>query len=188
MSYLCQMNIVVLWTDENVMWQLVVHLFASYSFQLVHCGGNTCSCLQHRQQLNWGWSVSVRVTAAPWAMARHCRVVDYSMAEPVGYGAVFEIISLDYVHFRNSQRMIQTDVIHLRYTTRDWVFYDNFLDYDRPSMTIAYCQRRGTVTRKSLQLSQSECQNYWLWQFLGFGHIYRLFWSLYPFSDNMLLS
>ena len=45
-------------------------------------------------------------------------------------------------------------------TTRDWAFYDNFLDYDGPSMTTAYCQRRGTVTRKSLQLSQSECQNY----------------------------
>ena len=29
----------------------------------------------------------------------------------MGYGAVFEIISLDYVRFRKYQRMIQTDVI-----------------------------------------------------------------------------
>ena len=42
-----------------------------------------------------------RVTAAPWTMAW----------QNLGYGDVFEIISLDYVRFRNSQRMIQTDVI-----------------------------------------------------------------------------
>ena len=44
-----------------------------------------------------------------WTMAR--QNLGYGAAEPVGYGAVFEIISLDYVRFRNSQRMIQTDVI-----------------------------------------------------------------------------
>ena len=50
-----------------------------------------------------------RVTAAPWTMA--WQNLGYGAAEPVGYGAVFEIISLDYVRFRNSQRMIQTDEI-----------------------------------------------------------------------------
>ena len=93
------------------MWQLVVHLFASYSFQLAHGHGNTCSCLQHRQQLNWGWLISISVTAVSWAMACHCHTMDYGAAEPVGYGAIFEIISLDYVRFRNSRRMIQTDTI-----------------------------------------------------------------------------
>ena len=50
-----------------------------------------------------------RITAAPWTMAQ--QNLGYGAAEPVGYGAVFEIISLDYVRFRNSQRMIQTDGI-----------------------------------------------------------------------------
>ena len=50
-----------------------------------------------------------RITAAPWTMAR--QNLGYGMAEPVGYGAVFEIILFDYVYFRNSQRMIQMDGI-----------------------------------------------------------------------------
>ena len=57
---------------------------------------------------------------ALWTMAR--QNVGYGTAEPVGYGAVFEIISLDYVRFRNSQRMIQTDgyntsIVQMEYKT-----------------------------------------------------------------------
>ena len=50
-----------------------------------------------------------RGTDAPWTLA--WQNLGYDAAEPVGYGAVFEIISPDYVHFRNFERMIQTDVI-----------------------------------------------------------------------------
>ena len=50
-----------------------------------------------------------RGSDAPWTMARQS--LAYGMAELEGYGAVFEIISPDYVHFRNFERMIQTDVI-----------------------------------------------------------------------------
>jgi len=50
-----------------------------------------------------------RITDTPWTMA--WQNLGYGTAEPVGYGAVFEIISVDFVRFRNSQRMIQTDVI-----------------------------------------------------------------------------
>ena len=50
-----------------------------------------------------------RDTDALWTMARQS--LGYGAAEPVGYSAVFEIIKHDYVRFRNSQRMIQTDVI-----------------------------------------------------------------------------
>ena len=51
----------------------------------------------------------VHVTDAPWTLVRPN--LGYGTAEPVGYDAVFEIVSPDYVHFRNFERMIQTDVI-----------------------------------------------------------------------------
>ena len=50
-----------------------------------------------------------RGTDTLWTLA--WQNLGYGAAEPVGYGAVFEIISPDYVHFRNFERMIQTDVI-----------------------------------------------------------------------------
>ena len=50
-----------------------------------------------------------RGTDTLWTLAR--QNLGYGAAEPVGYGAIFEIILPDYVRFRNFERMIQTDVI-----------------------------------------------------------------------------
>ena len=100
------------------MWQLVVHLLLHIRFNLrtvtaalevfystdnnsIEAGRCLAKSLPHRGI----W----RGTDAPWTLARPN--LGYGMAEPVGYGAIFEIISPDYVHFRNFEHMIQTDVI-----------------------------------------------------------------------------
>ena len=100
------------------MWQLVVHLFVHIHFNLrtvaaalVVVYSTDSSSIEVGRFLSASlpcrglW----RVTNASWTMA--WQNLGYGVAEPVGYGVVFEIISVDFVRFRNSQRMIQTDVI-----------------------------------------------------------------------------
>ena len=100
------------------MWQLVVHLLLHIRFNLhtvaaalvvfystnnnsIEAGRFLPTSLPRRGL----WCI----TDASWTVAR--QNLGYGAAKPVGYGAVFEIISVNFVHFRNSQRMIQTDVI-----------------------------------------------------------------------------
>ena len=100
------------------MWQLVVHLLLHIRFNLRAVA--TALVVFYRTDSS---SIEVgrflpaslphcglgRITDMPWTLSR--QNLGYGVAEPVGYGAVFEIISPDYVHFRNFERMIQTDVI-----------------------------------------------------------------------------